>query len=82
MELESSDMPLGMKLRILRAREGWSQDAAAQRIGITPDTLSALEHDQRRAYTPTLHKIAKGYGVPVEELMEAEPPGPKAPAPY
>jgi len=63
---------LGRKLRILRAERGISQEEAAARAGITPETLSRLEWDRRRAYSPTLHKIAKGYGIPVSELMIGE----------
>jgi transcriptional regulator with XRE-family HTH domain len=65
---------LAEKLRVLRARRGLTLAEAAKRAGITPDTLSELERDKRHAYTPTLAKIAKGYGVPVEELLgEAVP---------
>jgi transcriptional regulator with XRE-family HTH domain len=65
---------LGRKLRVLRAERGLRQDQAAELIGVAPETLSDLERGKRRAYAPTLSKIAKGYGVPVEELVAEEPP--------
>jgi transcriptional regulator with XRE-family HTH domain len=71
---------LAEKLRVLRARKGLTLAEAAGRAGITPDTLSELERGKRHAYTPTLHKIADGYGIPVEDLLE-EPVVPKPPAP-
>jgi transcriptional regulator with XRE-family HTH domain len=43
---------------------------AAEQAGIGRDTLSDLERGRRHPVTPTLAKIAKGYGVPVEELLE------------
>src|SRR5918993_2425307 len=61
---------LAEKLRVLRARVGLSLTEAATRAGVTRDTLSDLEHGKRHPYMPTLSKIAKGYGVPVEELLE------------
>src|SRR5687767_5302916 len=61
---------LARKLRILRAERGLSQHDAAALIGVTPETLGKLEKGQRRAYTPTLTKFARGYGIPVEELMD------------
>ena len=61
-----------MKLRVLRAERGLSLTKAAERIGVTRDTLSELERGKRRPYVPTLAKIAEGYGVPVKELLEAE----------
>ena len=63
--------PLGQKLRVLRAQHGLSMEAAAKQIGVQAETLSLLERGKRQPYTPTLAKIAKGYGVPVEELLEA-----------
>jgi transcriptional regulator with XRE-family HTH domain len=70
------------KLRVLRARQGLTLIEAAEKVGIGRDTLSDLERGNRHPVMPTLAKIAKGYGVPVDELLE-EPAltGPKAPAP-
>src|SRR5215211_9255563 len=65
---------LARKLRVLRAERGWTLNQAAERAGVQPETISDAEHGKRRPYTPTLTKIAKGYGVPVEELLgEAVP---------
>lgn len=62
--------PLGRKLRLLRAERGLTLAEASAATGVGPDTLSNLERDRQRAVTPTLAKIAKGYGVPVEDLLE------------
>jgi len=68
------DESLALKLRVLRAERGWTLNQAAERAGVQPETISDAEHGKRRPYTPTLTKIAKGYGVPVEELLgEAVP---------
>jgi transcriptional regulator with XRE-family HTH domain len=63
------DELLARKLRVLRAERGWTLNQAAERAGVQPETISDAEHGKRRPYTPTLTKIAKGYGVPVEELL-------------
>jgi transcriptional regulator with XRE-family HTH domain len=39
---------------------------------VTPETLSDLESGKRPPYMPTVTKIARGYGVPIEELVEEE----------
>ena len=70
---------LARKLRVLRAERGLSLTDAAERAGVTRDTVSNLERGKRHAYTPTLSKIAKGYGVPVEELLEEPVPLAEAP---
>jgi transcriptional regulator with XRE-family HTH domain len=72
---------LAEKLRVLRARMGLSLTEAASRAGVTRDTLSDLEHGKRQPYMPTLAKIADGYGVPVEDLLEEPALAGKAEAP-
>src|SRR5215210_5121917 len=61
---------LPAKLQVLRARQGLTLIEAAEKIGIGRDTLSDLERGNRHPVMPTLAKIAQGYGVPVEELLE------------
>jgi transcriptional regulator with XRE-family HTH domain len=84
---------LARKLRVLRAARGITLREAEELTGVTRETLGALEHGQRGAYTNTLQKIAEGYGITVGELLEepavaslgkAEAPdtGPSALAPW
>jgi len=61
---------LAERLRVLRARQGYTLAEAAEKTGVDRGTLSSLERGVHGAYTPTLHKIAKGYDVPVEDLLE------------
>jgi transcriptional regulator with XRE-family HTH domain len=65
---------LPRKLRILRAERGWSLEQAADRTGISRESLGLLERGKRHPRTPTLHKLAHGYGIPVAELMQEEEP--------
>jgi transcriptional regulator with XRE-family HTH domain len=65
---------LAERLRILRAREGMTLTEASERIGITRHTLSSLERGGQEPHYPTLAKIAEGYGVPVEDLLEEPVP--------
>jgi transcriptional regulator with XRE-family HTH domain len=63
---------LARKLRILRAARGITLREAEKLTGVTRETLGALEHGQRGAYTNTLEKIAAGYGTTVGELLDEE----------
>ena len=72
---------LPAKLQILRARQGLTLIEAAEKIGIGRDTLSDLERGNRHPVMPTLAKIAHGYGVPVEDLLEEPVLAGKAKAP-
>jgi transcriptional regulator with XRE-family HTH domain len=70
---------LARKLRVLRAERGITLQEAEELTGVTRETLGALEHGQRGAYTNTLQKIAKGYGITVGELLEEPVPLGKVP---
>jgi transcriptional regulator with XRE-family HTH domain len=63
---------LARKLRVLRAARGITLAEAEELTGVTRETLGALEHGQRGAYTSTLQKIAEGYGTTVSALLEEE----------
>jgi transcriptional regulator with XRE-family HTH domain len=63
---------LGLKLRMLRAERGWTIDEAADRVGVTWETVSLAEKGRRHPQGPTLVKFARAYEVPLEELMAAE----------
>jgi transcriptional regulator with XRE-family HTH domain len=71
------------QLRVVRARRGLSLVEAAERTGVDRHTIAALERGKRAPYFPTLERLADGYGVQVEELLEvggaqAEESGPIA----
>jgi transcriptional regulator with XRE-family HTH domain len=71
---------LAERLRVLRARKGLSLLAASERLGVDRHTLRDLELGQGRTPRyPTLAKIAEGYGVDVEELLEEPVPLAEAP---
>ena len=61
---------LAKKLRVLRAERGLTLREAAQQTGVDKDTLSKLERGIRHPHDVTISRLAKGYDVPVEELLE------------
>jgi DNA-binding XRE family transcriptional regulator len=61
---------LGHRLRVLRARRGLTLREAAARTGVAKETISDVERGIRHPHDVTLAKIADGYGVDVEELLE------------
>jgi len=75
---------LGHKVRVLRAERGLTLREEASRTGVAKETISDIERGLRHPHDPTLAKIAKGYGVPVEDLLkepEEEQPAPAGVAP-
>jgi transcriptional regulator with XRE-family HTH domain len=61
---------LARKLRVLRAERGLTLRQAAEQAGVRPGTLSELERGLHRPHDITLSRVAKGYGIDVEELLE------------
>jgi len=61
---------LPRKLRLLRAERGLTLAEAAEKTGLTRETLGLLERGKRHPHTPSLYKIAEGYNVPVSELLD------------
>jgi DNA-binding XRE family transcriptional regulator len=73
--LERSTMmpgPIAVKLRVLREERGLTQKEAAELANVSHWTVFYLESGKRDPYLPTVTKLARAYGVPVEELVEEE----------
>ena len=64
--------PIAVKLRSLREERGLTHKEAAELVEVSHWTLYCLESGKRAPYMPTLTKIARAYGVPLEELLEEE----------
>jgi len=62
--------PIALKLRVLREERALTQKEAAELANVSHLTLIDLESGKRDPYMPTVTKIARAYGVPVEELVE------------
>ncbi len=70
---------LARRLRVLRAERSLTLRDVERLTGVDKDTLSKIERGARHPQDITLAKIAKGYGVPVEELLEEPVPLAEAP---
>ena len=64
--------PIALRLRVLREERALTQKEAAELANVSHLTLIDLESGKRDPYMPTVTKIARAYGVPVEELVEEE----------
>jgi transcriptional regulator with XRE-family HTH domain len=61
---------IAVKLRVLREERSLTQKEAAELAHVHLETLRRLESGERSPYMPTLTKIARGYGVSIEEVVE------------
>ncbi|MFZ5833195.1 MAG: helix-turn-helix domain-containing protein [Planctomycetota bacterium] len=60
---------LRTNLERLLAAAGLSLRAAARQTGLDERTLRGILHDRKRPHPQTLHRLAEGLGVSVDELM-------------
>jgi transcriptional regulator with XRE-family HTH domain len=63
----TADMGIGVRVRALRERKGWSQAALARAAGISQPTIAKLEADPTRD-TKRLAEIARALDVEPAEL--------------
>ena len=77
-ELESSDwykkmsaeMTPGKAIRADRGLRGWTQNVLAQKLGISIQNLSAMEHDRRPVSKKMAAKLSLVFGVPPETYFK------------
>lgn len=58
------------RLRELRAVEGWSQADLADRIGVSRQTINALEKGRYDPSLPLAFKLSALFSVPIEDLFQ------------
>lgn len=63
------------QLRELRAARSMTQQELADAIGVTRQTVIAIEQDKYSPSLETAFKIALVFGVPLEQIFQYEPKG-------
>ncbi len=57
-------------MRRLRKKVGWTQEQAAEAIGIAPRHYQKIEAGDVNATVATLVNVAKAFGVTIKDLFE------------
>jgi putative transcriptional regulator len=57
------------RLRVLRAERNWSQAELAHELGVSRQTVNALEIQKYDPSLPLAYKIARLFDRPVEEIF-------------
>ena len=60
------------RLRELRAEKGWSQADLAERLGVSRQTVNAVETERYEPSLSLAFKIARLFGKKIEAIFEAE----------
>lgn len=62
------------RLRVLRAERRWSQADLAEQLGVSRQTVNAVETERYEPSLSLAFKIARLFEQRVEEIFEADPP--------
>ena len=58
------------RLRVLRAERNWSQADLADRLGVSRQSVNAIETGKYDPSLPLAFKIARLFGLKIEEVFE------------
>ena len=67
---------IGRKLRQYRQKQGYSQEALADRAGLHPTYIGQVERGEKNITVETLAKITMALGIPITAVFEELPQQP------
>ena len=62
--------PVKNRLKVLRAERDWSQGDLAERLGVSRQSVNAIETGKYDPSLPLAFKIAKVFDLPIEQIFE------------
>lgn len=60
------------RLRLLRAERRWSQAELAERLGVSRQTVNAIETGRYDPSLPLAFGLARVFGMAIEQIFEPE----------
>jgi putative transcriptional regulator len=60
------------RLRVLRAEHGWSQAELGGQLGVSRQAVNAIETGKYDPSLPLAFKLARLFGLPIEEIFHDE----------
>jgi putative transcriptional regulator len=60
------------KLRALRSAQGWSQSDLGARLGVSRQTVNAIEAERYDPSLPLAFKIARVFGMRIEQVFDED----------
>jgi len=60
------------RLKVLRAEQGWSQQDLADRLGVSRQSVNAIEKGRYDPSLPLAFTIADVFGLPIEAIFLKE----------
>lgn len=57
------------RIRVLRAERRWSQAELADRVGVSRQTVNAIENGRYDPSLPVAFRISRAFGMPIESIF-------------
>jgi putative transcriptional regulator len=67
-----AEVSMKNKLRELRAAKEWSQSDLADKLGVSRQTVNAIETEKYDPSLPLAFKVARLFKTTIEEIFESE----------
>jgi len=64
------------RLRVLRAERDWSQAELAVRLGVSRQTVNAIETERYDPSLPLAFSLARVFGLAIEQIFDPAPTSP------
>ncbi|MEZ4594691.1 MAG: helix-turn-helix transcriptional regulator [Chloroflexota bacterium] len=58
------------RLKVLRAERDWSQEILGQKVGVSRQTINAIERGKYDPSLPLAFKFARLFDLPIEEIFQ------------
>lgn len=65
---------IGLKLRRIRLKRGYSQESLADRAGLHPTYIGQVERGEKNITVESLSKITTALGIPISAAFDDLPP--------
>ncbi len=63
------------RLKVLRAERDWNQQDLAERLGVSRQSVNAIETGRYDPSLPLAFRIADVFGMPIEDIFQRETEG-------
>ena len=63
------------RLRVLRAERDWTQSDLAERLGVSRQTIHAIESEKYDPSLPLAFKMSRLFAMPIEAIFEPDETG-------
>jgi len=60
----------GIRLRVFRQKQGWTQVVMAEKVGIDRSYISDMERGKKNVCLPTLEILAQAFGVTISQFLK------------